>query len=88
VSACGRARTLCAGVVAMKVIHDRIALPRIDEVPRSVALGAFGRALAATYAGVLDEPVPASLVEIASHVSEKEEEHGTGLPSSASRGRR
>jgi hypothetical protein len=57
----------------MEAVSYPIALPRVDEVPASVALTAVARKLAATYSDVVAEGVPEHLASIAERVGREED---------------
>ena len=56
----------------MRTAPDQMALPRIDEVPASVALGAVARQLEATYSDVVAESLPEPLAGLAERLSRED----------------
>ena len=56
----------------MRTAPDQMALPRIDEVPASVALGAVARQLEATYSDVVAESLPEPLAGLAERLSQED----------------
>jgi hypothetical protein len=56
----------------MRTAPDQMALPRIDEVPSSVAVTAIARQLAATYSDFVAESLPQPLAGLAERLSQED----------------
>jgi hypothetical protein len=50
--------------VVMQIFRDWVSLPRIDQVPSTVATTAVARGLAGFYETLLSEPLPCRLAAI------------------------
>src|SRR5215203_6131362 len=62
----------------MRTGPDQIALPRIDEVPSSVAFTAVARQLEATYSNVVAEGLPEPLAGLAERLSQDDPPDAAG----------
>jgi len=63
----------------MRTGPDQIALPRIDEVPASVAFTAVARQLEATYSNVMAEGLPEPLAGLAERLSQEDRPDAEGV---------